>query len=279
MKALNAAYGIADHRTWWGKRVIAIALTVVLSLFTLTALLLLVFGGRLGEAIADFVGLGPVHGGLEAAAAAGRDLAGPHWLDARLLPGPSRRSRLVLDHAGSAFACVSWLLMSLGLRFYVGYFGNYKRDLRLDRRFDPADAVALLQRRGPAAGCRDRFDDRAGRRRARGAARKRGRAAGDASPRRLIRPAASGGKIVTTSREVKGASDPMSRPLTRTTRARSAGIPRRLVTSVTCCLGDLELGCTVATFRRRNAARVAKSLTSTLTETRPVRRGRRLGGA
>jgi len=26
---------------------------------------------------------------------------------------------------GSAFAVVSWLLMSLGLRFYVGYFGNY----------------------------------------------------------------------------------------------------------------------------------------------------------
>src|SRR5437870_12512931 len=26
---------------------------------------------------------------------------------------------------GSAFAVVSWLLMSLGLRFYVGYFCNY----------------------------------------------------------------------------------------------------------------------------------------------------------
>src|SRR5262249_57102929 len=48
----------ADTRAWWQKRLIAIALTVVFSLFTLTALLLLVFGVRLGEALADFFGLG-----------------------------------------------------------------------------------------------------------------------------------------------------------------------------------------------------------------------------
>jgi membrane protein len=29
MKALNAAYGITDHRTWWQKRLIAVALTLV----------------------------------------------------------------------------------------------------------------------------------------------------------------------------------------------------------------------------------------------------------
>ena len=126
MKALNAAYGIADHRTWWGKRVIAIALTVVLSLFTLTALLLLVFGGRLGEAIADFVGLGPLFTVawklLQLPVVISLVLTGL-TLVYYLAPAADRAWSWITP--GSAFACASWLLMSLGLRFYVGYFGHY----------------------------------------------------------------------------------------------------------------------------------------------------------
>src|SRR5262249_56265245 len=60
MKGLNSAYAVADNRAWWEKRLIAIALTVVFSLFTLTALLLLVFRVRLRGPLPDFFAFVPL---------------------------------------------------------------------------------------------------------------------------------------------------------------------------------------------------------------------------
>ena len=126
MKALNAAYGIPDHRTWLGKRLIAIALTLVLSLFSLTALLLLVFGVRLGEAIGDFVGLGPlftvIWRVLQLPVVILLALAGL-TLVYYLAPAVDRPWSWVTP--GSAFAVLSWLLVSLGLKSYVAYFNTY----------------------------------------------------------------------------------------------------------------------------------------------------------
>ncbi len=126
MKALNAAYGIPDRRRWWEKRLIALALTVVFSLFTLTALLLLVFGVRLGEAITDFVGLGPsftLTWKLAQLPVVIFLVLTGMTLVYYLAPAVDRVWSWVTP--GSAFAVVSWLLMSLGLRFYVGYFNYY----------------------------------------------------------------------------------------------------------------------------------------------------------
>src|SRR5204863_7383826 len=47
--ALNVAYRVGVSRPWWKSRLVALGLTIGFSLFTLTALLLLVFGGRIGE--------------------------------------------------------------------------------------------------------------------------------------------------------------------------------------------------------------------------------------
>jgi len=52
MTALNVAYRVRDARRWWKARLVAIALTIGFSLFTLTAHLLLVFGGGIGEKLA-----------------------------------------------------------------------------------------------------------------------------------------------------------------------------------------------------------------------------------
>src|SRR5262245_22170355 len=126
MKALNVAYRISDHRTWWGKRLIAIALTLVLSLFTWSALLVLVFGGRLGEAISEFIGLGPlftlIWNLFQLPLAIGLTLTGM-TLVYYLAPATERDWAWVTP--GSAFAVVSWLVMSLGLKAYVAYFSNY----------------------------------------------------------------------------------------------------------------------------------------------------------
>jgi membrane protein len=124
--ALNAAYGVVDPRPWWRQRLIAVMLTIVLSAFTLAALLLLVFGERIGEAMAAWIGLGPLFtqawNVLRWPAATVFVLSGitlVYWL----APAGRRRWRWVT--AGSLFALTAWLLMSFGLRTYVRYFADY----------------------------------------------------------------------------------------------------------------------------------------------------------
>jgi membrane protein len=126
MKALNAAYGIADPRTWWQKRLIAIALTVGFSLFFLTAVLLLVFGAQIGETVGGWIGLSPT------SALAWHLLQWPVviclgltglTLVYYLAPATKRGWRWVTP--GSAVALTAWLVMSLGLRFYVNRFSDF----------------------------------------------------------------------------------------------------------------------------------------------------------
>jgi membrane protein len=126
MKALNVAYGITDSRSWWRKRLIAIELTITFTLFALTALLLLVFGARLGAAIGGFVGLGPsftLAWKLAQLPVVILLLLTGLTLVYYLAPATDRVWSWITP--GSAFAVVAWLLMSLGLRFYVGYFDYY----------------------------------------------------------------------------------------------------------------------------------------------------------
>lgn len=126
MTALNAAYDAEDPRPWWNRRLIAIGLTVGLSVFTLTALLLLVFGPRIGNAVASRIGLGSVF------TLAWNVLSWPAVILSALTGialvyylAPAARQRWHWVTPGSAFALVAWLLMSFGLRLYVAYFGNY----------------------------------------------------------------------------------------------------------------------------------------------------------
>ena len=124
--ALNVAYGARDRRVWWRQRVDAIALTVWFSLFTLLALVLLVFGERVGDAVADALGVGAVF-------THAWNLA--RWPVSLVLVlfgitlvyhfAPAVRPRWHWVTPGSAFALIGWLVASYGLRLYVGYFGNY----------------------------------------------------------------------------------------------------------------------------------------------------------
>ena len=126
MTALNAAYDIADNRAWWKRRALSIVLTLGFAMFILSALVLVVFGPRLGEAVAARLGFG-------VAFAIGWRLLNLPVVIFFVLVGialvyyfaPAAKQHWRWVTPGSAVAVVLWLAMSLGLRFYVSHFANY----------------------------------------------------------------------------------------------------------------------------------------------------------
>ena len=53
-ESLNAMYGVKESRPWWKLRLAAIGLTVALSVLIISALLLILYGGELGESATDY---------------------------------------------------------------------------------------------------------------------------------------------------------------------------------------------------------------------------------
>jgi membrane protein len=123
---LNVVYDVENARPWWRRQVISVVLTITFSLFMLGALLFLVFGERLGHAVAVWVGLGPLFRQVWAIV---------QWplgllfiliaIDLVYHLAPAVRQRWYWFTPGSVFALVAWLLMSLGLRAYVANFADY----------------------------------------------------------------------------------------------------------------------------------------------------------
>jgi membrane protein len=124
--ALNVAYDVTDDRPWWKRRLIAVGLTVVFAAFTLTALIVLVLGPPIVEALARIIGLGPIFT---------RTWNVLQWPVALVLVltgvglvyylAPNLRQRWYWVTPGSAFAVTGWLLASGALRFYVSRFADY----------------------------------------------------------------------------------------------------------------------------------------------------------
>ena len=126
MGALNTVYRIVDPRSWLRQRLIAVWLTVAFSLFVLTALLLLFFGERIGEAVAARLGVGPLFSLVwnivqwpVVIFLVFTGLALVHYL------APARSRGWHWFTPGAIFTVAAWLTMSFGLRVYVTYFSNY----------------------------------------------------------------------------------------------------------------------------------------------------------
>jgi membrane protein len=124
--ALNVVYDVRHPRPWWRRQVVSLLLTVTFGLFTLTGLVLLVFGERIGRALAERAGFGPFFSASWAVL---------HWaavgvflltaLDLVYHFAPAVRQRWHWLTPGSAFALTAWLLASIGLRLYVTHVANY----------------------------------------------------------------------------------------------------------------------------------------------------------
>jgi membrane protein len=53
-EALNAMYGVKESRPWWKVRLASVGLTIALAVLIITALLLILYGGEIGEAITNY---------------------------------------------------------------------------------------------------------------------------------------------------------------------------------------------------------------------------------
>jgi membrane protein len=124
---LNVAYAVRETRPWWKVRVIAVSLTIAVSIFILSALAIVFFGGNLGDRVA-------AHFGLSAAFAI-------IWTVAQFLivvvflvltfdfiyafAPNSRRPRRRWWTAGAAIAVLLWFLVSFAFRLYLHFFNSY----------------------------------------------------------------------------------------------------------------------------------------------------------
>ena len=128
-ESLNVAYDLKESRPWWKTRLVAISLTIALSVLIITALVLVVAGGNIGEGLAGHFGLG------SAFAIAWKIIQWPAVFAFLILAfaliyyfAPDLR-----DQAwqwltpGAAIGVVLWLLVSLAFRVYLHYFDSYSK--------------------------------------------------------------------------------------------------------------------------------------------------------
>lgn len=123
---LNAAYDITEGRPWWKVRLIAMALTVGVALFILFAFALILAGPKVAEIIAARTSLGGVFVWTwwivqwpVAFALASAGMAIIYYY------APDAEQDWVWLTPGSIVATATWLLASIGFKYYVASMGNY----------------------------------------------------------------------------------------------------------------------------------------------------------
>ena len=126
---LNVAYGVKERRSWLKVRLVSIGLTVMLSLLIMVALAIVLYGGRIGDAIAGHFGFSNVF------TIVWKILQFPIALIFILLtfdliyyfaPDDRRRRRgRKWWNIGAIVAVALWLLVSFSFRVYLHYFNSY----------------------------------------------------------------------------------------------------------------------------------------------------------
>lgn len=127
IRGLNRAYDVEEERPWWRRRLVGLALTLVLMAFTTTAMMLLTYGVPMGVMLAQNMGLGP------AFVLAWQIGQWPVIFGFVLLAfdvlyhfAPHRpHVRWQWVRPGTLIAIALWLAASLALKFYVANVVNY----------------------------------------------------------------------------------------------------------------------------------------------------------
>jgi membrane protein len=124
---LNSAYGVKERRPWWRVRLTSIGLTVVIAILTIMALTLVLYGGEIGDALANRFGFSGVFTIVWAI------VQWPIVLAFVLLAfaliyyyAPDvHDQRWYWITPGSLIGVALWLLVSFVFRLYLSYFDNY----------------------------------------------------------------------------------------------------------------------------------------------------------
>ena len=128
-EALNAAYGVKESRPWWKQRLTAVLLTVALSLVIISALVLILYGGRITDYLAVHYDLGTLFRITWKVVV---------WLIvlAFMLFGFAlvyffapdvRQQKWTWITPGSVIGVALWLLVSFGFRLYLHFFDSYSK--------------------------------------------------------------------------------------------------------------------------------------------------------
>lgn len=125
--SLNVAYDLKESRPWWKQRLTAMGLTIALSVFIISALLLVLAGSSIAEWLASVFGFGSTFPLI--------------W---KILQWPVVLACLIFAFAliyyfapdfreqawtwltpGAAIGVVLWLLVSVAFRVYLHFFNSY----------------------------------------------------------------------------------------------------------------------------------------------------------
>jgi membrane protein len=125
--SLNKIYDVVETRPWWKQKLTIVGLTVSLAGLIIVALVLVLHGGKIGQAIAAYVGLG------DAFRMAWKVLQWPVSFAAMFLsfsivyyfaPNLDERKWYWVT-PGAAAGVMLWLSASLGFRVYLHFFNSY----------------------------------------------------------------------------------------------------------------------------------------------------------
>ncbi len=128
-EALNVAYDVKESRPWWKQRLTAIGLTVALSVLIISALVIVLAGGKIADSLAASFALGSVF------TLTWKILQWPIVLAAMLFAfamiyyfAPDvRNQKWVWITPGAVLGVALWLLVSFGFRLYLNYFNSYSK--------------------------------------------------------------------------------------------------------------------------------------------------------
>ena len=125
--SLNVIYGLTETRPWWKQKLTVVGLTVALAALIIIALVLALYGGKIGQSLAGHLGLGEVF------RVAWKVLQWPVSFAAMFIafslvyyfaPNLEVRKWYWIT-PGSAAGVALWLLASLGFRLYLHFFNSY----------------------------------------------------------------------------------------------------------------------------------------------------------
>lgn len=126
ISALNRAYDITEFRPWWRMRIVAVALTLSLALFTVLAFTFVVGGADLARWVTRLVGGGALFESVWTVA---------QWVIALALVvvavdlvyhfAPNADTQWAWVTPGSLLATALWMIASVGFKLYVQNFSNY----------------------------------------------------------------------------------------------------------------------------------------------------------